>query len=65
MIGETSEKKSNADMIRGYYIYTSDNLERSIVICPKMFDNSLPNDEEHMGANLRLVVHKRHKNYCF
>ena len=58
-------KDRNGGVIQAYYVYTRRNPKLSVVFCVRDDDNTLPEGEEHLGASLRVVIHRGHEDYCF
>ena len=51
--------------IYGYYAYTDGKPRKSIVVCASEDNYDFPRGERHLGASLRLVVLRGHRNFCF
>ena len=58
------ETETRRGRIGSYYIYTERYPDISVVLCVRRSDYRLPENQEHTGASLRVVIHKGHENNC-
>ena len=61
---DSFKRKESSGYIDGYYIYTERRPKMSVVLCIRLGDYRLPDDQDHTGARLTLVFEEGHSDFC-
>ena len=61
---DSFERHEESDYVMAYYIYTEGRPRMSVVLCIRLGDYRLPDDQDHTGARLSLAFHNDHNDSC-
>ena len=58
------KRKKTQGYVTKYSVFTERRPKLSVVLCIRLGDLRLPENQDHTGASLSLAFHKRHSDHC-